>query len=165
MEEKKTIRIRLQSHADLFSRFDPTGTRLSGDLYSYIKTCFEEIPLLERTRAVICLEGDVETDGDRFLTLLRTAVDRELQRMDTDIRINRLKMWRLYIIGIVLVIVGVVLALSLNQIILQLISIVGSMAVKDAATIQIQHNPDLRVKKRLLEQLKTVPCEVQKLNA
>ena len=154
-----TIQVHLKSEDELFNRFDPSRTRMSGDVYGYIKNCFEEIPLPERGSATIQIEGETPIDTSKVTTLLHAAVGRDLAAMDLKLKVNRLKMWRLYIIGIALIVVGIVLALSLNQLLLEVISIVGSMAVKDAAIIQIQHDPDIRVNKRLLEQLKTLPIK------
>ena len=68
-------------------------------------------------------------------------------------------MW-LYIIGIVLSAAGVTLALLLNQVTLQLISFFGSMAIRDAVTIHLKLNPDIRRLKMLLEPFRDFTLEV-----
>ena len=153
------ILLKIRNEHDLYNRFDPAQTRLSEDVYGYIKTCYEEIPLAERKDVVLRIQTDESVNEKTVKTLLNGAVDRELASMDKKLRENRVKMTRLYIIGIVLILIGFALALSLDQLILEVISIVGSMAVKDAATIQIENNPEIKLRKRLLEQLKNVKVE------
>lgn len=150
------ILLKINGEENLYNRYDPSRTRMSGDLFSYIKTCFEEVPLSERKDTEVHVISETPVDADVVKTLICSATDRELDTMRKKQKENRLKMWRLYIIGVVLIIVGFALALSLDQLILEVISIIGSMAVKDAATIQIEHNPDIRIRMMLLEQLKNI---------
>ena len=68
-------------------------------------------------------------------------------------------MW-LYLIGILLSAAGVALSLVLDQVLLALISFFGSMAIKDAVTIHLKLNPDIRHLKKLLDPFRDFRLEV-----
>ena len=151
--------IRIRDEAELYNRFDPTQTRLSNDAYSYLKSLLQEMDAGERKNDIIQIQCDGEIDLDRAKKAIYAAVMRDIDDYNQQLGVNKLKMIRLYVIGIALIVIGFALALVLDQLILEVISIVGSMAVKDAATIQIQHNPELRIKRRMLESLLDVKVE------
>ena len=151
--------IKIRDESDLYNRFDPTQTRLSNDAYSYLKSLYQEMSAGERKNDVLRIQCDNEIDLDRAKKALQAAVKRDVDDYNIQLRVNKLKMIRLYVIGIALIVVGFALALVLDQLLLEVISIVGSMAVKDAAAIQIQHNPELRIKRRMIESLHDVKVE------
>ena len=151
----------ITKESDLYDRFDPSHTRLSNEAYRYLKGIYEELSSEERKNDVLRLQCEVRIDEEKAKESIRKAIGRDIVGYERQLSVNRVKMIRLYIIGIALVIVGIVMSLLLNQLVLEVVSIVGSMAVKDAATIQIQTNPELRIKKRLLERAKDMRIEVE----
>ena len=62
--------------------------------------------------------------------------------------------------GILLSIVGVALSLILDQVLLAIISLFGSMAINDAVTNSAKVNPDIKQIKKLLDPLFSFELEV-----
>lgn len=151
--------IHIRREEELYNRFDPAQSRLSSDAYAYLKSLFAEMPQAERKSDVLTIECEGPIDREKAANAIRSAISRDIAEYDRQLSINKIKMLRLYVIGVALIVIGIVLALVLNQVLLEIISIVGSMAIKDASTIQIQNNPEIRLKKRLLERARDLKIE------
>lgn len=152
--------IRIRSEEELYNRFDPAQTRLSSDAYSYLKSLYSEMSVEERRDDILKIECPGPVDIQKAENAIHASIGRDIAEYDRQLKINKVKMVRLYVIGIALIVVGFVLAVTLDKLILEVISIVGSMAVKDASTIQIQNNPEIRLKKKLLEKVMNLRVEL-----
>ena len=64
-----------------------------------------------------------------------------------------------YLTGIILSILGFVLAKLLDAVFLETISFLGTIAVKDALKIQTKANPDLEQLKRNVEPFRNIKLE------
>ena len=65
-----------------------------------------------------------------------------------------------YLTGVILSILGFVLAKLLDAVFLETISFLGTIAVKDALKIQTKANPDLEQLKRNVEPFRNIKLEV-----
>ena len=65
-----------------------------------------------------------------------------------------------YLIGAALSVLGFWLAKLLDIVVLQMISFLGTIAVKDALKIQTKANPDLEQLKRNVEPFRNIKLEV-----
>ena len=65
-----------------------------------------------------------------------------------------------YLTGIILSILGFVLAKLLDAVFLETISFLGTISVKDALKIQTKANPDLEQLKRNVEPFRNIKLEV-----
>jgi hypothetical protein len=65
-----------------------------------------------------------------------------------------------YLTGVILSILGFVLAKLLDAVFLETISFLGTIAVKDALKIQTKANPDLEQRKRNVEPFRSIKLEV-----
>ena len=73
---------------------------------------------------------------------------------------NRRRVIWEYIVGILLSLLGVGLSIILDQVLLAIISFLGSMAISDAVTIQTKVNHDIKRLRRLLEPFSDFKLEV-----
>lgn len=146
-----TIELYIRSEEELFNRFDRTHSTLSGDVLSYIKSGYSRKNLGDE--AVICICSDTPVDEAKVIAAFRRQLQAERDGNLRQQRINRLQMLRLFVIGLAFVAAGILLSLKINSIADEVISIIGSMAIKDAATIWIEHNPELRRKGRMLDRM------------
>ncbi len=64
------------------------------------------------------------------------------------------------VVGIGLSALGVALSVVMDQILLAIISFLGSMGIKDAVTIQTTINHDIKSQKKLLEPFSGIKLEV-----
>ena len=65
-----------------------------------------------------------------------------------------------YLTGVILSILGFVLAKLLDAVFLETISFLGTIAGKDALKIQTKANPDLEQRKRNVEPFRSIKLEV-----
>ena len=71
-------------------------------------------------------------------------------------------MLRLLVIGLIFVAAGILLSAGLDSILLELLSIVGSFAVWEAANIWIVENPEIKLRERFLRRLMETEIIVDK---
>ena len=152
-----TIDLAVQNEEELYNRFDRTHATLSGDVISYIHNQYERKAWNETAVIRICSENDVDTDSVN--QAFQNQLQRELDSNRHELRVNRIRMWRLFLIGLAFVVAGIVLTVKLGSVALEVISIIGSMAIKDAATIWIEYNTELRLKGKKLEYMMRTEIE------
>lgn len=154
------IRLRVEKESDFYNSLDPSNMRISEDVYAYLKTFCIEIetqPELHDTIQILCSEP---FDAERAKQSLVDAVDREQKRIDYQIMTNRRRMRVAYLIGAALSVLGFWLAKLLDIVVLQMISFLGTIAARDAFTIQMKINPDLERLKRYTEPFRRMKLEV-----
>ena len=154
------IQIRIQEESELYNRFDPAQARISEDVYHYLKSYCTGLRSQEHSMDIIRIISDEAIDTDHFRTCVRNAARRDCEEFDCQISKNkRLAFWE-YTMGILLSIAGVALSVALDQVLLALISFLGTMALREAITISVKINPDIRRLRKLLDPLFTFELEV-----
>lgn len=154
------IRLRIEEESAFYNSLDPSNERISNDVYSYLKTFCSEIeeqPQLYDTIQILC-SGPFDTE--RAKQSIIDAVDREQKNLDRQIKTNRKRMRVNYLIGAILSVLGFVLAKLLDVVVLQMVSFLGTIAARDAFTIQTKLNPDLEHLKNYVEPFRKMKLEV-----
>ena len=95
--------------------------------------------------------GDI--DWENAAAAFRRKIDARLLINAKDRKKNNAKMLRLFLIGLAFVAVGIALSVRLDAVPTELLSIIGSFAVWEAANIWIVQNPQNRMERRLLTRL------------
>ena len=144
------IRIHINDESELYNSFDESKSTLNESLLSYLQERYTEKEFGKR--AVLVFSG-AKIDEDRLRAALRRHVETELDLIKRKKKFNFLKQLRLFLIGLVFVAAGIILGGYLNSIPLEILSIIGSFAVWEAADIWIVENPTVRLQKRLNEKL------------
>ena len=146
----KMIQLRIKRESDLYNPYDPTGTRINDRVYAYLKSYCTEGEYKNHIKDTLQIVTDEPIDEAKAQKAIQDAARKDQGEFDRQLKKNRRRALWLYIIGIFLSALGITLSLILNQIVLQLISFFGSMAIRDAVTIQIKVNPDLAYLKKML---------------
>ena len=146
----KMIQLRIKRESDLYNPYDPTGTRINEMVYNYLKSYCTEGEYKNHIKDTLQIVTDEPIDEAKAQKAIQDAARKDQGEFDRQLKKNRRRALWLYIIGIFLSALGITLSLILNQIVLQLISFFGSMAIRDAVTIQIKVNPDLAYLKKML---------------
>ena len=102
-----------------------------------------------------------EIDENKLYAALHRHVQSELAQIKRSKRFNFIKQLRLFLIGLAFVAAGILLGKYLNSIPVEILSIIGSFAVWEAANIWIVENPALRLKQRLNEKLLQAEIRVE----
>ena len=144
------IQLRIKRESDLYNPYDPTGIRINEMVYNYLKSYCTEGEYKNHIKDTLQIVTDEPIDETKAQKAIQDAARKDQGEFDRQLKKNRRRALWLYIIGIFLSALGITLSLILNQIVLQLISFFGSMAIRDAVTIQIKVNPDLAYLKKML---------------
>ena len=133
------IRIKIHDEADLYEPFDPDGSLLSEDVVSYFSRRFQERAVGEA--ASLRIISDVPVNEER------------LEQNAREQRKYSLKQLYLVLIGLAFIALWLVLARTTEGIGSEVLSIIGSFAVWEAANIWIVEKPALRLSKHRLKGL------------
>ncbi|MBQ8935373.1 MAG: hypothetical protein IJ049_03100 [Oscillospiraceae bacterium] len=152
------INIHVDREDDLYNSFDSGRQTLSNDLIEYISDCYTEKHLDER--AVLSFSG-ASIDTECLKNALQRYVRHEIEQNDRERKRNFAKMIRLLAIGLVFVAAAILLSTRLDSILIELISIVGSFAVWEAANIRIVENPSVRLRECFLKRLQETEIVVE----
>ena len=145
------IKLRIHDESDLYSPYDPDRVRISESVYHYLKTFCTEIESKKHLHDTLRVISDSAIDEKRFKQALQNAVRKDQAEFDRQIALNhRRALWG-YAVGISLSAAGFALSVLLDQVLLEVISFVGTIAVKDAVMIHAKINPDIRRLKKLLD--------------
>lgn len=154
------VQLKIKNESELYNHFDPLKTRINEDVYHYLKSYCTEAQSQKHTLDIIRVITDEPINADHFKRSVQDAARRDRETFDSQIsRNNKLACWE-YVMGILLSIVGVALSLILDQVLLAIITMIGSMAIKDAVTISAKLNPDIKQLSRLLDPFFSFDLEV-----
>ena len=154
------IQLRIKNESDLYNSYDPSQTRINEGVYHYLKSFCVKMASQEHQHDILRIITDSPIDKDRFQKVLQNAVKSDQDEFDRQIaKNNRRFLWEL-IVGIGLSALGVALSVILDQVLLAIISFFGSMAIRDAVTIQTTINHDIKDLKKLLEPFSGLRLEV-----
>jgi hypothetical protein len=145
------IQLRIKNESDLYNPYDPSQTRINEGVYHYLNSFCAKMASQEHQQDILQIITDSPIDQDRFQKALQDAVKSDRDEFDRQIaKNNRRFFWEL-IVGIGLSVLGVALSVILDQVLLAIISFFGSMAIRDAVTIQTTINHDIKDLKKRLE--------------
>ena len=154
------MQLMIREESDLYSPYDPTQTRINDGVYQYLRSYCTELHYRDHLHDTlrICTDGPV--DADRFRTALLDAVQEDRSEFDRMLAENKRRVIWEYVVGILLSLLGVGLSIVLDQVLLAIISFLGSMAISDAVTIQTKVNHDIKRLRNLLEPFSDFKLEV-----
>ncbi len=154
------MQLMIRQESELYSPYDPTQTRINDGVYQYLRSYCTELHYRDHLHDTlrICTDGPV--DADRFRTALLDAVQEDRSEFDRMLAENKRRVIWEYVVGILLSLLGVGLSIVLDQVLLAIISFLGSMAISDAVTIQTKVNHDIKRLRNLLEPFSDFKLEV-----
>jgi len=146
------VEIRIESEDDLYNRFDPSRRKLSDDVLKYIMECMPSYRIGGSHRLVIRSASPV--DEDRVRSVFAENLDVAIADTKVEKRHNTLNQLRLFIIGIAFISIWLVASTYLDGLWPEVLSIIGSFSVWEAANIWIKENPGVKARRIVLESLK-----------
>ncbi len=153
------IHLRIRDEKDLYNPFDESCRTLSSDVSDYLakqygrKEAGDEI--------VLKIKCDRPMDFERVRGAFQELIREQEIRNANQKKLNRFKQLWLFCIGIVFVAAGILLDGVLGSVPVELISIVGSFAVWEAANIWIVEDPRIRIARRMLKKLNATKIVIE----
>jgi hypothetical protein len=156
------IQLLIEKESDLYNPYDPSQTRINEGVYHYLKTYCSPLEASKHDHDILQIVTDNQIDCDKFQSVLHDAVERDMAEFDRQIaRNNRRVLWE-GIIGVLFCALGIMLAAYLDELLLTIISLFGTIAIKDAITINTTINHDIKNLKKLLKPISDIRLEVVK---
>ena len=133
----RIIKLKIHDEQDLFSEYDPDHKMMSEDLLSFISRSF-----------VIHIESDTPVNQESVKQRIREYFGYERDMVKKDLRLLSLKAACLAVFGIVVLVIWYYLSLDSESVNLEVLSIIGWVAVWEATSIMIMGRHDLNKLKR-----------------
>lgn len=154
------IQLLIENESDLYNQYDPSQTRIDESVYHYLKTFCSPLEAPKHIHDTLQIITDSPIDTDKFQRVLQNAVKRDIAEFDRQIaRNSRRVLWE-GIVGVLFIALGITLSVYLDELLLTIISLFGTMAIKDAITINTTFNHDLKKLKALLAPISDIKLEV-----
>jgi hypothetical protein len=158
------IQLLIEKESDLYNPYDPSRIRINEGVYHYLKTYCSPLEASKHVQDTLQIVTDSPIDADRFQRVLHDAVERDIAEFDRQIaRNNRRVVWE-GIIGVIFCALGIMLTVYLDALLLTIISLFGTMGVKDAVTISTTVNHDIKNLRKLLSPIMDIKLEVVQRN-
>lgn len=147
--EKSVIEIKISEEEELYNKFDCKKETLSDEFVNYITEKMSIIPVYKQ----IVLEIDTKNDIDlqQFEICFENYINKEIEEIEKKIKFNNIKKIRLFIIGLIFIILSIALSNIFNTIIIELLSIIGSFAIWEMTDLMLLANRDLKLRKLNLQ--------------
>ncbi len=158
-----TIQVKIESESELYSPYDESCRTLNSDVVDYLTEQYEKKGGDDSIILKIKCGSEIDYGRvrDAFQELIRKyEISNSNQR-----RLNRVKQIWLLCIGVVFVAAAIALDNVIGSVFVELISIVGSFAVWEAANIWIVEKPKNRLQKRMMKGLKATKIQIESPSA
>ena len=149
--EAYEIKIKVNSESDLYNPLDETQSTLSNNMVNYLMSKIADV--YRQDNIFLSIRSETAVDEERVKAAFHNLALEKEKQLNNQKRLNSLQQLRLFIIGLIFITAAILLNESINPILTELISIVGSFSIWEAANIWIVQNPKMRWKKRILHRL------------
>lgn len=157
------IKIKVHEEADLYNAFDPDQVQLKDEVVSYITRKYQE---KERTdQYCMHIISDVPVDEERVRSNFRKYVEEEVGIISRDHKRSSMKQVLLFVIGITFIAIWAAMSSKTGVIVLEVLSIIGSFAVWEAANVWIVDKPAMRIQQLRLKRMKETEVRFTVLDA
>ena len=153
------INLKIREEIELYSPFDETCRTLHTDVADYLAKQYGKKGIDEEIILRIKCDGPV--DHARVRAAFQELIREQEVRNANQKKMNRVKQLWLFCIGVVFVTAAILLGGRLGSVPVELVSIVGSFAVWEAANIWIVENPKTRLEKRMLKKLNATKIVIE----
>ena len=145
------IKLKIHEENDLYNPLDPDRELLSDEVVSYIVRKYSEKNV--RGSHVIRIISDTPLDEERVRKNIRRYTEQEDGIVSRKQKSSSLKQLWLALIGVAFIAVWLILAANTENVIVEVLSIIGSFAIWEAANIWIVERPSMRLERLRLKRL------------
>ena len=152
----KELKLRVHEESDLFSPLDPDQIQLSEDVISYLNRNYEILYRKNMYRKdkddyIIHIFSDTPVNENHIKDAIRTHGLQEEEIIRFDTKIESVKELVLGILGLVILSLWYVLSSSSEGVYLEIMTIVGWVAIWEAASSALLRRPQLMHKKKAFD--------------
>jgi hypothetical protein len=151
------IKIKIHEEADLYNPLDPEGSELSDEVISYMVLKYQEKGRKEKH--IIHIISDEPVDEEKVRnSFLAYSTKEEMIFGNVRNRIT-LKQLTLFVIGILFISLWLFASSRTENLLVEILSIIGSFALWEAADIWIVEKPVRRIEEKRLKKLMQAEVE------
>lgn len=158
------IQLLIKNESDLYNPYDPSQMRINEGVYHYLKTYCSPLEASKHVHDTLQIITDNPIDADRFQRVLHDAVERDIAEFDRQIAMNNRRVIWESVLGVLFCALGIMLTVYLDELLLTIISLLGTMGIKDAITINTTINHDIKNLRKRLSPIKDIRLEVVQRN-
>lgn len=150
------VKLKIHEEADLFSEYDPDQALLSGDVADYLERNYLNKHRSPIEKYTIHIYSDQPVNEDRVRTRFAAYFTQERDNIAYSIRKLTMKQIYLAVIGVLILLFWFFLSVhseSAGVVKLEIISIIGWVAIWEAASIAIMQRPELVMMKKAYERI------------
>ena len=154
------IQLLIKNESDLYNPYDPSRTRINEGVYHYLKSYCSPLESSKHVHDTLQIITESPIDSERFQGVLQDAVKKDIAEFDRQIaRNSRRAVWE-GVLGVLFCALGIMLSVYLDEVLLTVISLLGTMGIMDTITINTTVNHDLKTLKKLLEPISDIRLEL-----
>lgn len=152
--EEKVCEIGLHIHAenDLYHPLDPDQKLLSDEVISYLQRKYSDDAQFGK-KMVIRIVSDIPVNEEHVRQSFHDWINSECRSLEKEQHRIRIRQLRLFLIGIFFIAIWLYFAMTKDNVFVEVLSIIGSFAVWEAADIWIVERPEIRIQKKRTDRL------------
>ena len=151
------IKIKIHEEADLYNPLDPEGSELSDEVISYMVRKYQEKGRKEKH--IIHIISDEPVDEEKVRNSFLAYSTKEEMIFGNERNRITLKQLTLFVIGILFISLWLFASSRTENLLVEILSIIGSFALWEAADIWIVEKPVMRIEEKRLKKLMQAEVE------
>ena len=151
-ENSKTIHIRVNEEAEIFNPLDPEEKTLSDEVIAYIDEKIEGRKMYEKvTIEFIC---DKPLNMEKIEDAFRYYAEDLEEQFNQEYKVCTMQQIYVTVIGVLCISLWLGIRNFYEHVLIEMLSIIGSFAIWEAATIFIEEKPAIQLKRKRLKFMK-----------
>lgn len=145
------IKIKIHEEADLYNPLDPEGSELSDEVIAYIVRKYQEKDRKEKH--IIHIISDEPVDEEKVRNSFLDYSRKEEMILGKVRNRTTLKQLTMFVIGILAISLWLFVARRTENLLVEILSIIGSFALWEAVNIWIVEKPVMRMEEKRLKKM------------
>ena len=137
------IKLKIHEESDMFTPYDPDQELLSEDVSAYLIRCYENKHRRISEKLVIHIFTDTPVDEERVKKAIRDHCEQEKSNNQHEIMLETFREICLAVLGLIFLSLWAFLSASHDNMWMEVLSIMGWVAVWEATSIAILRRPEL----------------------
>jgi len=142
------IKIKIHEEADLYNPLDPEGSELSDEVITYMVRKYQEKGRKEKH--IIHIISDEPVDEEKVRNSFLAYSTKEEMIFGNVRNRTTLKQFTLFVVGILFISLWLFASSRTENLLVEILSIIGSFALWEAADIWIVEKPVMRIEEKRL---------------
>ena len=144
----QTIKMKIRDESELFSEFDPDSKLLSEDVLNYLTRSFRNVHRFEWDKIALHIISETPMDKENVKQKLRDYFEQEITLVKRTRWQYLIKALSLGVLGVIVLSIWYFLSADKEGVNLEILSIIGWVAIWEATSLIIMGQHELRQLKR-----------------